>query len=163
MESKSITEENSKTPMELIKEERQRQIDKGYTTLNDQAYGEGELFKAACCYSSYPYVNANSYVGGVLKGWPWEAIYWKPSPDNRLKDLVKAGALYLAHVELTGEEEGTQPFTNQVLEEIEQVLTNPSQTGIFTHCPACHTIVTHTELHKNPGGVCNECIALLNG
>jgi hypothetical protein len=33
------------------------------------------------------------------KHWPWDLNSWKPSPDNRIKELVKAGALVVAEIE----------------------------------------------------------------
>jgi hypothetical protein len=31
--------------------------------------------------------------------WPWDSPYWKPTPGNRLRDLVKAGALIAAAID----------------------------------------------------------------
>lgn len=35
---------------------------------------------------------------GVPKDWPWDPKWWKPS-ENRIRDLVKAGALICAEID----------------------------------------------------------------
>ena len=32
--------------------------------------------------------------------WPWDLKYWKPSPDNRIRKLEKAGALIAAEIDI---------------------------------------------------------------
>lgn len=39
------------------------------------------------------------FNAGVPSGWPWERRDWKPTPDDRVRELVKAGALYVAEAE----------------------------------------------------------------
>ena len=31
--------------------------------------------------------------------WPWNESWWKPTPDNRIRDLEKAGALIAAEID----------------------------------------------------------------
>ena len=31
--------------------------------------------------------------------WPWNGSYWKPTPDDRIKELTKAGALIAAEID----------------------------------------------------------------
>ena len=31
--------------------------------------------------------------------WPWEETWWKPASNNRIKDLVRAGALIAAEID----------------------------------------------------------------
>ena len=31
--------------------------------------------------------------------WPWEANWWKPTPEDRIKELAKAGALIAAEID----------------------------------------------------------------
>jgi len=31
--------------------------------------------------------------------WPWEKSWWKPTPNDRVKELVKAGALIAAEID----------------------------------------------------------------
>lgn len=96
-----------KTGVELIAEERQRQIDKyGYTAEHDvmEYTEEGsvceQLAEAAACYATPAYqrdVN-NNFVGCPIK-WPWMEQFWKPTPENRIRELVKAGALLAAEID----------------------------------------------------------------
>lgn len=31
--------------------------------------------------------------------WPWDDKYWKPTPEDRIKELSKAGALIAAQID----------------------------------------------------------------
>ena len=85
----------------LIAEERNRQVAKeGYTTEHDDSHTGGELAAAATVYASpYP-IKAKSLISGeyVADVWPWDAHDFKPS-GNRIRDLVKAGALIAAEID----------------------------------------------------------------
>lgn len=94
-----------KTGIELIAEERQRQIDKeGYTIEHDRQHTPSELAVAASCYAYPP---EYCYPGGEIRAdeWPFDEGY-KPSPDNRLRELVKAGALIAAAIDRLQNNEG---------------------------------------------------------
>lgn len=90
--------EQKQTGAELIAQERERQIkQKGYSKENDFRYENAELFNAACCYQSAKRMRDlgnNAY--DVPTGWPWRAEYWKPTPSDRIRECVKAGALFQA-------------------------------------------------------------------
>lgn len=85
--------------------ERNRQISKeGYSIEHDDTHEEFEIGFAALCYEQRP--DQRNLPGGdidlfmaVPLDWPWDEEDWKPSPDDRIKELVKAGALYRAEVE----------------------------------------------------------------
>jgi hypothetical protein len=90
------------TPIEMIIAERERQVSaEGYTTEHDDSHASNELAQAAACYVM-PYrerqrpitslMNVRQYV------WPWGSG-WKPTPDDRIRELVKAGALIVAEIE----------------------------------------------------------------
>lgn len=86
----------------IIDAERDRQIEQeGYSALHDSRYNHNELFLAGMCY----YFAEQDRQKG-LKGlhqppaWPWEYEYWKPSPDDRIKELKKAGALFKASYQI---------------------------------------------------------------
>ncbi len=116
-----------KTGIDLIKEERQRQIDvEGKTPEMDKAlYQNAELFNAACCYNSAERcraINEGKYY--FPAGWPFSKKWWKPSPDNRIKELVKAGALFMAHEEATGFDCGG--YIEMVTNEINKLLKEQS-------------------------------------
>jgi len=87
-----------KSGIELITEERQRQIDvEGWTPEHDAEHSNNELSKAAIVYASDSQARENSNIIDWL--WPWERAWWKPTPDNRVKELVKAGALIAAEID----------------------------------------------------------------
>lgn len=86
-----------KTGIELIAEERSRQInDLDYTATHDQVYDNQELSKAAACYLLY--ADAYPNRGEPPPLWPWDDEYWKPK--DYLKDLVRAGALIAAEIDM---------------------------------------------------------------
>lgn len=85
-----------KTGIELFAQERQRQIEKeGHSPDRDRLYTRKELVLAAKCYAK-PEEGKVYRKDGAPRGWPWDVKFWKPTPDNRVRELVKAGALYMA-------------------------------------------------------------------
>jgi hypothetical protein len=92
-----------KTGVELIVEERQRQIENEKWTLQhdrDMHY-EGELASAALTYCMTEDQRYNLKRNGkdVPETWPWDGKWWKPSPDDRIRELTKAGALIAAEID----------------------------------------------------------------
>lgn len=87
--------------LNMIAEERQRQIDEEwFTQEGDMIYVEGELAKAAACYATPP----QNRHRGIPTLWPWNTLFWKPAPigsgrKERIRELVKAGALIAAEIE----------------------------------------------------------------
>ena len=86
----------------LIAAERQRQIEQeGWTEESDKQHDEGELAEAAAVYA-FPH---GRYYYDPMSGkripcaWPWSPKWWKPTPDNRIRELVKAGALIAAEID----------------------------------------------------------------
>lgn len=98
-----------KTAIELIAEERQRQIEaEGWTPEHDDAHEEQELAGAAACYAmpagrrELATETIDMYDEAVLDyplDWPWSREWWKPTPNDRIRELVKAGALIVAEIE----------------------------------------------------------------
>lgn len=89
--------------LKLLSDERQRQIDKyGYTDdhilTTTEDYSDGELAMAAAAYCcSNRWVSKDyGYLPDML--FPWADEYFKPSPDDRIKELIKAGAMILAEI-----------------------------------------------------------------
>jgi hypothetical protein len=78
------------TGIELIAEERQRQIEvEGWTKEHDSGHRNNELIDAAM-----------QYLGAdLISCWPWGDESYKPSPDNRVRELQKAGALIAAEID----------------------------------------------------------------
>lgn len=95
--------------IELIKAERLRQIEKeGFTQEHDAEHEDNILAQAAASYALDEEVrNAISElctpelfsITNVPVTWPFDDEYWKPSPDNRLRELIKAAALIIAEIE----------------------------------------------------------------
>ena len=101
-----------KTGIELITEERQRQIEKeGWTAEHDAEHINEEIAFAAACYVTPS--NALNYKSEGFFGntgdfkipelWPWEDSWYKPAPDtkkeSRIRELQKAGALIAAEID----------------------------------------------------------------
>lgn len=80
---------------QLILEERQRQINvEGWTPDHDDEHDDGSLAYVAACYMLNA-TNQNTLNDrGVPLGWPWDDKWWKPK--DPVRDLVRAGALYMA-------------------------------------------------------------------
>lgn len=90
-----------KTGIELIAEERKRQIEsEGWTPEHDAQHNKGEIINAAACYLEQG--GAVQYGGKphpmILSLWPWGYKWWKPSQDP-VRNLVKAGALIAAEID----------------------------------------------------------------
>jgi tetratricopeptide (TPR) repeat protein len=94
--------------MGLIQAERKRQIEvEGWSLARDVALYSGdragELERAADCYREADEQHPRPGPDEVPEGWPWDADWWKPgdgSPAGAVRDLTKAGALYLAQAEV---------------------------------------------------------------
>ena len=79
--------------VELIAAERKRQIEQeGFSAEKDDRYTKKQLQSAAIC-----------YLVPVLKElvWPqdWSLLWWKPTPNDRIRELIKAGALIAAEID----------------------------------------------------------------
>ena len=91
----------------LVLNERKRQInEEGYSKEHDKKHTDGSIAAAAACYA-LPYRKPATETIGVYKErildypemWPWDVKYWKPTPSDRIKELVKAGALIVAEID----------------------------------------------------------------
>lgn len=93
-----------KTGIELIAQERQRQIEvEGWTEEHDRKWKNGELAKAAACYAieNTPEAEVIIHLGNTdlyNNAFPWDDEWWKPSSDP-IRNLVKAGALIAAEID----------------------------------------------------------------
>lgn len=88
----------------LIATERKRQIEQeDWTPEHDDEHDRGELARAAICYSK-----AMDADEGPSEGWPWELGWWKPTND-RVRNLVKAGALICAEIDRLLRLRGSDP------------------------------------------------------
>lgn len=107
-------ESSTMTAIELIAAERQRQItEEDWTPEHDRNENpNGELACAAACYAIPSHMRE---VFHFILAWPWreggalkDIIYvgWKPSPDDRKRELIKAAALIVAEIDRLEAEEG---------------------------------------------------------
>lgn len=98
-----------KSGIELIAEERQRQIEVEFYSVEDDAarYNENsetenDLVLAAAAYALPEKLNTVGLRENLLHRsnlFPWDKSWWKPTPDNRIKELQKAGALIAAEID----------------------------------------------------------------
>lgn len=90
-----------KSAIELVKEERERQIkEEGFGPEHDDKWVNGELANAASCYAmTDDAINGLKRLSGVPMHWPFDNSWWKRSPDDRIRDLVKSAALAIAEIE----------------------------------------------------------------
>lgn len=97
-----------KTGIELIAEERQRQIEKGFTQEHDTNHELPEFIVASHCYltavdirgsfTCYTEKDVEILLELIRKNrWPWDKESFKPTTS--LKDLIKAGALIAAAID----------------------------------------------------------------
>lgn len=90
-----------KTGITLIKEERQRQIkQEGWSAEHDDCHIYSELAEAAVCYAAPSgKIFYRPISRGAPQSWPWSKCYWRPTPQDRIRELVKAGALLAAEID----------------------------------------------------------------
>ncbi len=92
-------QEDAESPsIALIAAERQRQVEaEGWTAKHDDRHVDAELARAAACYALPPDGGRGPF--DVPTHWPFEARSWKPTPDDRVRELVKAAALIAAEID----------------------------------------------------------------
>jgi hypothetical protein len=86
------------TGAQRITAERARQeVEEGYGRDHDRGHGE-ELERAAAAYVT-PVRERKLDFRGVPLLWPWHRSFWKPTPEDRIRELEKAGALIAAAID----------------------------------------------------------------
>lgn len=85
--------------VELILRERKRQIaGEGWKSLHDDQHANGQLADAAVCYAMSGQLRDGMQI--FLRWmWPWALCWWKPTPNDRIRELTKAGALIAAEID----------------------------------------------------------------
>lgn len=79
-------------PLQEVADERNRQISgEGYAIEHDDEHEGGELAMAAATYITPPNLRGDT--------WPWHPIWWKTTPQDRKRELVKGIALALSELE----------------------------------------------------------------
>lgn len=85
--------------VDLIAAERRRQVEvEGYTAEHDDGH-ESALARAAACYAMPIRTALLPHEYGAPSAWPWTREFWKPTPGDRVRELVKAGALIAAAID----------------------------------------------------------------
>lgn len=88
--------------VQLVAEERNRQrTEEQYALSHDDTLTDGQLADMASCYAAVRRgrFDADEPESAPAR-WPWDGEEgWKPCPDDRVRELVKAGALILAEIE----------------------------------------------------------------
>lgn len=88
--------------VEIIRRERERQIrDEGWTSQHDDRHPGGKLAIAGAVYAlPEPFRFRTSGDGEDSPDlWPFDYAYWKPTPNDRIRELAKAGALIAAEID----------------------------------------------------------------
>jgi hypothetical protein len=88
--------------IDLIRAERKRQRSRKeggefYALSHDDDHDKGELASAAAVYATPPEHRARNESAWRAM-WP-AGWHFKPSPDDRIRELVKAGALIAAEID----------------------------------------------------------------
>lgn len=74
--------------------ERARQMEsEHWTAEHDDEHIRGELAMAAACYAN------PSHTKELPALFPFDECWWKPTPNDRIKELTKAGALIAAEID----------------------------------------------------------------
>lgn len=89
--------------LQMIAAERARQItEEGYTPEHDDQYASGALAMAAATYATpeeHRDYSQGAHLLPIPNTWPWPSYRWQPAARDRIRELVKAGALILAEIE----------------------------------------------------------------
>jgi len=98
----------SKTGIELIADERKRQVEvEGWTAEHDAGHETPCLAVAGACYAldiAGHHAGAHNswqyqYIEAAGRLWPFDMEYFKPTAIDPIRQLVKAGALIAAEID----------------------------------------------------------------
>lgn len=94
---KRETEQEQKSGVEMIREERNQQIkERIFPAAEDYAYADGMLAMTASYFAMLPEYRSKELD---LLGWPWDDESCKLIYNNRIRELQKAGALIAAEID----------------------------------------------------------------
>lgn len=120
----------------LVQAERLRQVEEeGFEGEHDDQHYDGELAQAAHCYQE---LGCDSYGtcgpeedqsnAEMPDSWPWDEEWWKPK--TRLRNLVRAGALYQAEIDrLLRQRDSVVGEINYLLEKATRITTTDGEGG----------------------------------
>jgi hypothetical protein len=100
----------------LIAAERERQVnEEGWTPEHDDQHKYGEIRLAAKGYLDSPDGEWIGRGGGKVTpmNWPWNAEWFKPTPGDPIRSLVKAGALIAAEIDRLQREQACEGCTGK--------------------------------------------------
>lgn len=114
-----INHEKLQEAIRLIREERERQVlREGFTGHHDKVGGYENLVLAAATYEMEPKDRAE-----IPHCWPWDKSWWKPTANEgkkgRIRELVKAGALYTAAKQVMERKELDIPLKQAVCQKVD--------------------------------------------
>lgn len=94
----------AKLGVEYILFERERQVEEeGWDYEHDDLYTAGQLAIAGATYalpaSDRDRLSRRVYLTGTPIMFPFSYKWWKPTPDDRIRELSKAGALIAAEID----------------------------------------------------------------
>jgi hypothetical protein len=103
----------------LIRDERMRQItEEGHTLHRDKKQGHENLILAAATYEMEPKDRKEQ-----PDSWPWDMSEWKPTAQEgrkgRIRELEKAGALYMAAKSVMEQKGIDSPLKQAVCDKID--------------------------------------------
>ena len=97
---------DNKNGVDLIRKERDRQINEEGWDINSDIikHGGGELAISGACYAlpirfRYVFKTILPFKNESPDFWSWDDTWWKPTPEDRVKELTKAGALIAAEID----------------------------------------------------------------
>ena len=92
-----------KTGVELIADERCRQVEEeGFDANHDRPHAMGQLALAGGLYALDAKSNICEDPPNLNEApafWPWDDEWWKPTPYDLRRQLVKSGALIAAEID----------------------------------------------------------------
>jgi len=85
----------------MIAAERKRQVEReGWSSEHDDQHTLGQLAVAGACYALTEDLRGGKDLEPPYPvDWPWEMCDWKPCPNDRVRELAKAGALIAAEID----------------------------------------------------------------
>ena len=109
------------TGIELIAKERKRQIEeKGFNAKHDHDHKSNDLALAGAIYALpekarlfVSYGNNGDKESYYPLLWPFEMKNYKPSPNDRKRELIKAGALIAAEIDRIIDEERFEQYSKE--------------------------------------------------
>ena len=120
-----IRKKDAVTGIGLIAEERKRQIEKeGFDAKHDHEHRDNDLAIAGAIYAAPE--KARLFVSNGKDGdkqdyypllWPFDRKSYKPTPDDRKRELVKAGALIAAEIDRIIDQENFDKWSAEHKEE----------------------------------------------